>query len=325
MKKIVALIALLVIGAAGIAWNAARCRLESETDRVVVVGKRRALEAEIARAEEQLTGAKRIAGNLRAALDESRRTTGNAKPVVSPPKPMATSLAQFAEWVKEKHEKRVADAKDPAAQLRSMAYTRACSSMEYATLFKKQGFSSEQVDKFLTLKADYRSELADLQSLIDEGAVAKDDPVVAEFKKQKLAEYNAAMRDLSGSEAATQQLLEYERSVGARYIVGGMAGTATVAGAPLAAGQLEQLVQILSNNCRGYQRGGDTWGEVEWGDNIDWKAVDVQARPILSDAQFTAFTKFDGSQTFGSRFVSQIWSAHTSATKAIAETRPPGP
>jgi hypothetical protein len=111
-------------------------------------------------------------------------------------------------------------------------------------------------------------------------------------------------------------LQEYRRSYSARMMLGAMAGTAAVAGAPITPAQMEQLVPIMMNAEHPAQPGGMLH-------EIDWPAVDAQARLLLSDAQFRAFTTFEGSDWLGSRFQNQIGAAHLNAQRADAAKNAP--
>ena len=300
MKRTLILIAGVVFASAlGLAWVASRSIRESEVARAEIAKKRLRVETELQAAKARLTAAKQTEADLRSALAEFERANAPkaAKAQDVSPKPMAEDLAQFVKWVEARHARRLEENKETATYSRFYAYTRLAAAMMNATFFKAQGLSPAQVEKFLDLQIKREADKRDLQALIDEGLVAQGDPVIAQFKQQKLAEYEVSMRDLLGGDAAMKELTEYERTAWqARYILGGIAGTAAVAGAPFTNTQLEQLVTIVANASPNYQRG--KW--VDDGD-IDWNVVDAQARAVLTDAQFTVFTKYNGPDFMGSR------------------------
>ena len=299
MKRTLSLIAGVVfIVAAGLAWTASRSVRTAEVARLEIAKKRLHTEAELQYAVAQLAEAKQTEADLRSALAEPQRA--NASNVVkapdASPKPMADDLARFLKYREALHARRIEDNKATATQLRKKAWSRVMCAMVDATFFKTQGLSPTQIEKFLELKTNHAAELRDVEALIDEGTVAQDDPVIAQFKRHKQAEHDAAMRDLLGGDEAMKALSEYERTFTPRYILGGIAGTAAVAGVPFTNTQLEQLVTIVANASPSYQRG--KWA----GNDIDWTAVDAQARAILTDRQFTVFTKYNGPEFMGSRF-----------------------
>jgi hypothetical protein len=108
-----------------------------------------------------------------------------------------------------------------------------------------------------------------------------DSQAAAELLRQNDASFQESATALLGP-AGYQQLLQYERMLPVRDVVDNLGSNAAVAGAPLNAGQADQLTQILANASSTYQQGA----AAARGENgVDWSQAMTQAAQVLSPDQ----------------------------------------
>jgi hypothetical protein len=243
-----------------------------------VVHEATATEAAIHVAEARLEAAVQQRGTLRAELAGAKATAVTAARV----QPAAPTLS-----LEELQQKILASrATDrPPEQLRDLAMNRAGLMPTYQSFFAARGLSPGQIERFIAISQNRFAANQDVSALVSQGVVAADDPGVEKLRAQIKSEHDAAYRELLG-EAGFGELQEIWRLEVARGLVTGFAGMATIYGAALARGQLEQLVRAVASADSGYQAGGRVSSSL---DTIDWDQVDAEARPLLTDAQWEIF------------------------------------
>ena len=110
-----------------------------------------------------------------------------------------------------------------------------------------------------------------------------------------------------------QKLQEYERTVVARKVAGGIAGLAVVTGVYYSAPQFDELTQAVANASSSFRSGASvTTGTIDWG------ALEKQLQATLSEAQWIAYKTLDGPPALTSRLRMQLDDAHTKAVEAGA-------
>ena len=127
----------------------------------------------------------------------------------------------------------------------------------------------------------------DLAGVRQTQGVDANDGAVAALQKKADADYDAALRDLLG-DSGYQRFQDYGRTAWIRGMVSAMAGVAVVERAPFSAQQVDAVVQVIANANESYGRGGYPLPR-----DVDWGAVEIQVRGILSDEQFRILTTMD--------------------------------
>lgn len=191
---------------------------------------------------------------------------------------------------------------EPDTQVYWLASQRSEATAKYRAFFRQAGLSAEQVEKFHDVLLKRDEQAMDVQSIIRDRGLSRPDDATGKLLANADKELEAAQRELLGDDGF-RQLTEYNRTSGLRQLVNGIAGGAVVvARDPLTSQQAEQLLQLMANASASYKRGGHAHaGE------IDWNAVDAQARTFLSPAQFALFSTMEPPLPVGARFQSQLY------------------
>lgn len=173
----------------------------------------------------------------------------------------------------------------------------------FAPLFRTRGLSAETIGQF--------------QAALDQQQREGDHRTEGAGSEVALAEKLRAFLP----EAEVRAAMEFERTLPVRDMIASLAGRAALIGQALSPAQAERLTAIILEVT---PRVGN---EGEWlqTDGIDWSAVDMRARDILSDAQLdvlkTAELSFNG--RFGARLDRAIEQARQAdAAKRSTEGSP---
>lgn len=142
---------------------------------------------------------------------------------------------------------------------------------------------------------------------------------LAEFQAKSQADYAASQRAVLG-EVGYQQLQEYERNSEIRSMVSAIAGVAAVERAPFTPQQADALVQVIGGASENYRKGYQANPN-----DVDWSAVEAQARTILSPEQFAVFTTMDPGPTRPGLLQTRMYALVSRATKAEAEKNTTAP
>jgi hypothetical protein len=118
-------------------------------------------------------------------------------------------------------------------------------------------------------------------------------------------------------EAGHQQLQQFERMLPVQDPVIRLAGATALAGVPLTAQQGQQMTAIVATASGSFQDGG----RANYTD-VDWTAVDIAARQVLSPEQFMIFTTQEPIGGGASRFGSRLNNEMARARKKAAEGAP---
>jgi hypothetical protein len=207
---------------------------------------------------------------------------------------------------------------DARLQVLSFKAQRAALDAIYAPLFRKLSLSPAEIQAVEDLMVQRREQQNDIMATIRKQGLSMSDPAVSKLLSDARTEYAKVQAALLGAEGY-QQLREFDRTSTLREMVSGIAGSATVAGAPLASAQAERLVQLMAASTAEYPNKESDINPA----SIDWEMVDAQAKEILSPEQFVAFQTLEG-QGLTYNFSRQMDRLNELITKAAkAEKRAP--
>lgn len=116
----------------------------------------------------------------------------------------------------------------------------------YAALLAKLGLPAAQTDQLTTLLAEKQISRYEAQTMARSQGLGRDQ--AQEIAKQSESDADAAIKAMLG-ESAFAQLQDFDHSYPQRTTVGSLAERLNYAGAPLPAGQQEQLIQILASTA----------------------------------------------------------------------------
>jgi hypothetical protein len=299
----------IIVVAAGVAWNNARWAGDAESALDAIARKQAGVDAEVRRMEARLVAAEKDQKNLQPTLDGLQRSVAaTVASSATASAAMRTAEAQRIQAFREFE-------KDPKQQIHRLAARRLALAAIYGPLFRSLGLSSVQSEKFLDLTLKGEEQQMDLSAIMRSQGLSEDDAVVAKLQKESDAELQGALRELLG-EAGYRQAQDYGRTSVVRELVSGLAGAAAVAGVPINAQQAEQLTYLLANASSRYRSGGPA--EVA---EIEWDKIDTPARAILSESQLTLFKSVEppGTAYFRKRF-DRVFNQATKADAASAAT-----
>jgi hypothetical protein len=310
-KTILVATGLLIAGSTGVTWHQVAQELATETALAAVAQQRTAAEAKLQREADRLAAAEKTCAAQRAAYETAQKAKDAAQAAEEAQTTAADSKSQnFMERL----------LKDPEMQNLQLASNRIDLANTYAPLFSRLNLTPEQIEKFQDNALARMAHNADSGAAMRTQGLSQDDPVLEKLSEQAEAEYQQSQRALLG-EAGYRQFQEYERTADVRDVVRGLAGAAAVEGLPFSAQQAEQLTQLLANTCSSYRSGKDAGL-----DEIDWAAVDAQARTILSESQLKLIQTVepDGPYGNGSRFLHQMNRLIDAARKTDVVTKASG-
>jgi hypothetical protein len=290
-----------------VAWQKARSIRENEDLRLGAAQRQAIAQREIQQLEKRLAAGERIAADLQAALDESKKKpAATAASAAGKPGMPEGSRPSPTEVIMQ----------DPKLQNAFFAAQRAAIATGYGPFFQQLGLSPAQIAKFEDIMIK-RAELdLDVRSVAQSKRSSPDSPEVAALRQQANDEVNAAQSELLGAEGF-ERWREYERSTIVRGMVEKFAGAMVLEAAPLTAHQAEQVTQILSAASARYAR-GDKADLLD----IDWTAADQRLAGVLSPAQLALFRQIEPSGGGPSRFGARLDSALEAAIRA-EEKDPP--
>ncbi|HWA85286.1 MAG TPA: hypothetical protein VG710_03615 [Opitutus sp.] len=299
-----ALFVALLLLFAGIAWHASRSAERAIADRGALAERRLHLRQAMDRVDQRRT---------KAEIIRTRRQARLMAPAAVPPATarkiaLPAPIPNFEEILRG----------HPELQNLQFAARRARFSVTYGPLYRMLGLTPAQIDQFEQNLLRREEQFSDLAASAHHQGIAISDPAMQKLARKAGQDYEAAQRALLG-DSGERQVMEYDHTNPYREVASGLVETAAMAGAPLAAGQIEQLAQVLvaSNPHRGTN--------LDFPDYIDWQLVHEQAKSFLSPEQLTFIETSEPSS--GAHFLSAL---HAAVTQAAAEdarnqAAPPAP
>jgi hypothetical protein len=302
-KYSASLLAAIALTASILAWRCFQAENEARFAAVVVLEKQHRAATAIHELEANIARGARERDEHLAAL-AAIRNRPRGQPVATV-KVTPSPVISIAERLR----------KEPETQLYYLAAKRAESAAKFGPLFRQLGLDSGRIAKFQENAVRREEQQMDNLATLQTQGLSQDNKLIAKLNDQLQHDYDVAQRELLGEEGF-RALKDYERTEWTREYVNGWAGGAVlVARDPLTLQQGEQLVQIVANASRSYREGGAVNPN-----EIDWAAVDAEARQILSAAQFKMFTTTEPPLPVGARFQSRLHNFVDRAQKADAAT-----
>jgi hypothetical protein len=164
--------------------------------------------------------------------------------------------------------------------------------LRYARLYRKAGFSPEQIQQFEALLEDHYLRTLDLAETTAAQGLSTKDPAIAQLVDDENARYSAARLAALGSQLV-DAIRNYQRIVAVQQMTDAVAGS-TYYTQPLGTDQADQLTQILANNSLSYAN-----GKSAKGDDLNIGNALVQAQTVLSTEQLAALKNLsDGNQSW---------------------------
>jgi hypothetical protein len=179
----------------------------------------------------------------------------------------------------------------PEQQSKRLHVFHAWMSLRYSRLYRKAGFSPDQIRQFEALLEDHYLRYLDEVATARPQGLPFTDPAIAQLTKEESARYSAALTTALGSQLATA-VSEDQRTASMREMADAVAGS-TYFTQPLGADQAEQLTQILANNSPTYVN-----GRAAKVDDVNMATALTQAQSVLSSDQLAALQNlYDGNQS----------------------------
>lgn len=282
-------ILLLVLGF--VAWKNGQSRQQAERTLASVLSQRSALEAE------WRTTAERVASQERARAEHARlreaQQRAKAREAELAAKQPARPRTQ-SEMI----------SKNPKAEMLMLRWQGEAAIAEYGSFLRSHGITAEQVRRFKENWVRHSEQDIDLSAVarMENGLGEKE---LSALQNQAKAAYEAAEAEILGADVY-RELKEYERTtvVARNVLVLGFAGSAALEGIPLTAQQGQQLAQAAVG-AADPTSANDSSGEKLL-TTIDWNALDLRARQILTPAQYVLYKTSAASIGFRSRWHYQL-------------------
>jgi hypothetical protein len=299
--KIILLGATLVVVGISIlvGWRALRTTRLAETERAALLAAHATRETEIRRLEKRLETATQERTELETTLAAARAAAIPTKVATGKDGTSAPGPRNPAELL----------ASDPKLQAMSIAAKRAEIATTYGPYILAHALTDEQVKKFTEAKVKWFEQTQDLDAVMLEQKLPRDDSGVQALRKRADDELQAAVSETLG-ELASAELKNYESTLPMRAMVERFAGAAALGDVPLTLQQAEQLTQIMAG-AAGQSRGG---GRID-PRSIDWSAVDTKAQSVLSPEQLSLFQRIEPVGGGPSRWMARLNQAMQEATR----------
>lgn len=313
MKTTIVIVTAAIITWAGcFAWKAGTAASDANRGRAAIARRAASAREDVQVAERRAEAAEKDRVHWRSTVEAAH--AGNAAPALAAEPGLPAAEKILRNWQEQ--------TRNPYVHFRWVAQQR-LSLAGSESFLRELGLSAPQVEKFNQISIDGAEKLRDLRALTDGGLFPDHDPVIEKLKSQTQSETDAALRELLG-DGRYARWQEYQRADVARDIVKGFAAAALMAAVPVAAPELRQLVQIHAAANSGYRS-----GEAVAPASIDWRRVDAQVRPLLSEAQWKVYATSNfpagSTRTYSQVLVAVAKAAQTdAAAKTVEVAKPPG-
>jgi hypothetical protein len=295
---IVCAAALAVLGV--LVWLEIGATRAAERSRAEILARIAAATAERRQVEQRLAAAIEAKNRAQTALDavKQKSVTPAAKSPPTPVRQQGSILAII------RHE--------PDSEAFYIASQRADLAAKYGPLIRVLKLTPEAAAKFQDAFIRKEEDQMDLAALLRMPGAETNGKALMEFQAKSQAAYEASQRAVLG-DAGYQQLQDYERTASTRAMVSAVAGVAAVERAPFTPQQADALVQVIAGASENYRKGYQANHN-----EVDWAAVEAQARAILSPEQFVIFTTMDPGPSRGGLLQTRMYALVAQATKAEA-------
>ena len=301
MKAMHARAILFFAGAAGVAllgtaWMTSRARHHLEEQLTAARERQATLRRELRQTQEKSTASTAAPGDPATAAKPAS-AAAPTQPAAFPPRSKPPGLLDFAR-------------ENPQLLNEFIAFQKAQLAPRYGSLFQRLNLSPEQREKFKDIKVAAAARSSDIAAAADAQGLRRDDPAIATLRENSERRAEAELAALLG-DAGMRELKEHERTANVRGFADGLA-VQTAATEPLGAMQADELTRVLAAASASY-RGGNHADSRD----IDWAAVDAQARSFLTRAQFEVWRRGTAHNPLGgSRANLELQRVYAEAVKA---------
>jgi len=157
----------------------------------------------------------------------------------------------------------------------------------YSVFLAREHLTPGQTDKFIKALTQREMDKGDLQMALQEQGLSINDPGSLVIIQQLQAAFQQSIENILGSDGYAR-FETYDRQSSIRQMMGEYAAQSDLIGSPMTSDQVEQMVDYISQNNSDFQNGKDVNPN-----QIDWPAVDEQARKIMTPEQYDFFTRAD--------------------------------
>ncbi len=290
--------ALAVLG--GLVWRDLRATREAERAREEILARVTGAAADRRQVEQRLAAAGEEKNRAQAALDALKQ------------KPMTPAAKTPTVAVREQGSILAIIRNEPDAEAFYIASQRADLAAKYGPLIRALKLTPEAAAKFQDAFIKKEEDQMDLAALLRMPGGETNGKALMEFQAKSQADYEASQRAVLG-ETGYQQLQDYERTASTRSMISAVAGVAAVECAPFTPQQADALVQVIAGASENYRKGYQANHN-----DVDWSAVEAQARTILSPEQFTIFTTMDPGPSRAGLLQTRMYALVAKATKTEA-------
>jgi hypothetical protein len=188
----------------------------------------------------------------------------------------------------------------PEEERRRVRILSAWLTLKNATLYRKFGFSPDQITKFESLAVTHFLRMQDIRAAAQAENIPYKDPAIVEMVKDENQQYQQYETVALGT-SLSQAVQQFQRMAAIRAMTSSLAGDTYYSNTPLNADQADQITQILANNSAAYQKGNNA--SVS---DIDMPTALTQAQGVLSDTQLAALKNLYEGEKAGDKVSSLI-------------------
>lgn len=212
-------------------------------------------------------------------------------------------------------------ARDPDLRAKYFATRRRTITTSYGPLMRQLKLGPEMNARFLDLLMDYEREEQDIVLAARIQGLTLTDPSVTKAKSAAWSELRAAQAELLGPEM-TEQIRQYDRTLGVRAMVQPFIGASAYAGVPVSLDQADAMVRVIAEANNRYQQGREAEAT-----QVDWALADQKLQSVLSPKQWELFRALEPVDGDASRWLAAlnraIADARTADRVGSAAPRPP--
>lgn len=296
---VVGLAAFAVLGM--LVWRDLAAMRAAERAKAAIMAGATEAASERVQVEQRLAAAGEARNRAQAALDALKQKSP-VTPAIKAPPPSVRQSGSILELIRN----------DPEAETFFLAGRRADLAAKYGPLIRALRLTPEAAAKFQDAFIRKEEDQMDLAALLRMPGGETNSKALMEFQAKSQADYEANQRAVLG-DAGYQQLQDYERTSSTRSMVSAVAGVAAVERAPFTPQQADELVQAIAGASENYRKGYQANHN-----DVDWRAVEAQARTILSPEQFTIFTTMDPGPSRAGLLQTRMYALVAQAAKAEA-------
>jgi len=186
----------------------------------------------------------------------------------------------------------------------------------YGAFLAKEHLTPGQTDKLMKAILQHRMDQDDLEAALKDQGLSTDDPSGLVIKQQSDDAFQQAVEDTIGPDGYAQ-LKTYGPESAVRYMVGSCAVQSAFIGSPMTSGQVGQMVDYIAQNYPDFQfQKGNAISNAQ----INWDAVDDQARKIMTPEQYDIFTH--ANSTRWNQKIDQAINAIVTGSKQTSDAAP---